>query len=52
MINCIFFVMIVKLLANDPEKLTVKMNLKIEDLDQIVINSTGLTVNEIMTKVF
>jgi hypothetical protein len=44
--------MIIKLLANDPEKLTVKMNLKIEDLDQIVINSTGLTVNEIMTKVF
>jgi|TARA_B110000967_G_C18881155_1_gene561127 hypothetical protein len=43
---------IIKLLANDPEKLTVKMNLKMEYLNEIVINSKALTVNEIMTKVF
>ena len=42
----------IQLSDNDTDNLVVKMNQKIESLDEIVINAKTLTVNEILNKVF
>jgi len=52
-ISCIGYEkMVIKLSDNDIGNLVIKMNQKIESLDEIVVNAKTVSVNEILNKVF